>query len=664
MVEGGFGGTLNADTDTPIRSRTHRRRLHVVAVGFAVVSTAYGARLVQLQLVDGERWRSLAAVQNAEEIEIPARRGGIYDRHGRPLALDGQEFRAFLAPDELADRDRAVETVSRILGLSGREESKLRAAEAGWAPIPRRISNSDRDRLLGALREGIHFDHLPSRDYPEGGRARALLGALDSEGGGASGIELEFDSLLAGSAGASLTRRDANGGTYWLPDAQIAEPRPGSDVILTIDAELQAIAEAALDRGLEETGASGGDIVLLDPRTGELLAVASRRGEGIRKVPAFTDPYEPGSTLKPFLLASVLAEGAAGLTDTVDAEGGRYRIGRRTIEDVHPYDTITVAEVIRYSSNIGAAKLAQLLRPSVQYRYLRDFGFGLPIGLRHPAESGGLLRRPANWTGMSSASLAMGYEISVTSLQLAAAYGALANEGVLMRPYLVREVRRSDGRSVYRKEPEALRRVVDRDVSADVVGVLATVVEEGGTGSAAALASMSVAGKTGTARLTFGGRYERRYASSFVGFTPADDPRLVVLTKLEDPQGKYYGGAVAAPIIQDLLQAALATRGIVLDRRLAVSPAEPRRWSAAEDQAETGSFIFALGTTPTRWPAVEVTATGTRPMPDLRGLPVRAAAARLLELGLNVAVAATGRVIAQDPAPGVAVARGTAVEIR
>jgi hypothetical protein len=263
-------------------------------------------------------------------------------------------------------------------------------------------------------------------------------------------------------------------------------------VVLTIDAGLQEIAEDALSRAIESSGASGGDVLIVDPRTGDLLAVASRRHDGSLKVPAFTDPFEPGSTAKPFLLASLLSEGLVSLTDSIDVMHGVFKDGRRVIRDVHPYDKLTVAEVVRYSSNVGAALLSKRLSYDMQHKYLRDFGFGLPTGIDYPAESSGLLRRPDRWSGLSQASLAMGYEISVTSLQLVMAYAALANGGRLLRPRLLKEVRSHTGEVLERWDPQTIRRVIDERVASQITEVLTSVVE-GGTGTRAAMTTLSVA---------------------------------------------------------------------------------------------------------------------------------------------------------------------------
>lgn len=648
-------------------SRVHRRRSRFLAAVWILLAAGYVFRAGELQIAESERWSRVAASQNAEQQEIAAERGRILARDGTVLSAESIRYRAYLAPAETRDPARAAATIAKVLGLTARQERRL-AAGSGWNAVPRPLPLEELDRLRGAVRRGLHFEAVSDRVHPQGELADALLGDVTSEGEGRSGMELVLDSLLRGRPGAALRRRDAHGRKYRLPDAQIAPPRPGHDVLLTLDPELQRIAEDALDRAMQETGASGGDVLMFDPKTGEVLALASRRVEGNHRVPALTDPYEPGSTLKPFLLASLLAEGRAELTDTVDIEGGVLRRGRRTIRDVHPpADSLSVAEVVRYSSNVGAAKLSDRLEPGLQYSYLRNFGFGIPTGVAYPSESPGRLRRPERWSALSQASLAMGYEISVTSLQLAAAYGALANGGVLMRPYLVREVRDPTGRTVERRRPQPLRRVIPREVADDVTRVLGTVVE-GGTATRAALATLPLAGKTGTARVAGSGGYETgRYASSFVGYTPVEDPRLVILTKLNDPQGQFYGGLTAAPISRSTLQAALATRGVTVPgvgARAAVAPG--LRWGTTRSTPRSAaSFALAEeGGVAGNAAVSPAGGEGRRVLPDLRGLPLRTAAARLHELGLRVELRGGGTVSGQEPPPGAPVEAGSRVVLR
>ncbi len=648
-------------------SRTHTRRQLCLGLGFTALTLLYAVRLGHLQIGQAETFRARAVAQSAEFEVLPARRGEILDRHGEALAADDTRYRAYLAVRELdGGRDGAIAAIQRVVDLTSERKRALREASRGWTWFAVGLTDEERVTLEGQIGRGVHFDNYPARAYPRGGLARRLIGRVGTEGIGTTGLELHLDSLLRGEPGRSEVRLDGRGRAYRPPDGERVEPRAGYDVVLSIDAELQRIAENELDRALERTGAEAGDIILLDPRTGELLALASERaGAAPGHVPAFSDAYEPGSTIKPFLLAALLNEGLVDLEESIDVERGVLRIGRRVIRDVRGYERLTVREIITRSSNVGAAKLATRLKPSVQQSYLRDFGFGLRTQVGHPAESNGRLTRVADWTALSPASHAIGYELATTSLQLAAAYGALANDGVLMRPLLIKEVRDAQGRTVWRARPQEVRRVVSSDVSRAVSAVLEEAVQAG-TGTMARMASLSVAGKTGTARLAAGGGYAQgRYRASFVGYAPADRPRVVVLTRLEDPAaGSYYGGTVAAPTSHATLEAALATKGVLMDERLAVS-ATPRSWADEPTGGEeAGPFIFAVDGVERAWPDPDEAPRGHVAVPDLTGLSARSAAARLHELGLTVEWLGRETVRAQTPAPGSEVTRGGRVVLR
>lgn len=660
-------------------TRTHARRCTFLSLLVVVGGAAVAARAAQIQLLQADRWKGRAADQTVRRDTLPAARGGIFDRNGRPLAVSREEYDAYFAPAEARDRASAVETIVRTVDLPARSRSRLGREERGWIPIGR-VDGRIRAALEESVESGVHFEPVVTRAYLEGSIARSLLGSVDERGSGRTGLEFVLDSLLAGTQGEVVFRRDGRGEVYSARDAGGTPPRAGRDVWLTIDVELQEIAEAALSRALEETGASGGDVVMADPRTGELLAVASRRSDGGFGIPAFTDPYEPGSTVKPFLLATLLQEGRASLDDRVYVEGGEWRTPYRTIRDVHGYDTLSVAEVVRYSSNIGAAKLAARLEPGLQYAWLREFGFGTPTGVEVPSESAGLLRRPDQWSALSQESLAYGYELLVTSVQLVAAYGALANGGVLLRPEILQEVREPEGRVVWRGRPTVVRRVTRPEIADEVTAVLSSVVSEEGTGRRAAIATVPIAGKTGTARIASGGGYrDRRYAASFVGYAPAGDARLVILTKLEDPKGHYYGGGTAAPVSRAVIQAILAgedpdlvdggdlrdkpeDRADRLDWREA---AAPRSLGPSSGAAEETPFRFAAAGADLAEPPVEAELPPAElVVPDVRGLSVRAAVARLHRAGLRAEVTGSGEVRGQEPPPGVPVVRGARVLLR
>lgn len=655
-------------------SRTHTIRCGALSCAAVVVGLIAGARAFQLQVIQGEQWSTRAHVQTTETRTLPAARGGIYDRHGQPLAISRENHAAFYAPAEITDREAALGAIGRILNPGRRKLDRLRGAESGWIALGH-VDGRTRVQLEQAVGSGLHFEPIPARNYPEGRLALDLVGNLDAKGRGQSGLELVLDSLLTGTPGEITSRRDASGATYPLRHAGSVAPLPGRDVYLTIDAELQEIAEESLSRALAETGATGGDVILADPATGEILALASYAAEAQQRIPAFTDPYEPGSTTKPFLLATLLQEKIVSLDERIDVEGGTYETPYRTITDVHEYDTLTVEEVIRYSSNIGAAKLADRIGSrGLQYAYLRDFGFGTPTGIESASESAGLLRRPADWTPLSPQSLAYGYEMTATSIQLVAAYGALANDGVLLQPTLIRSVREPGGDMVRQHEPRRLRRLVDADVAREITRVLAGVVRSG-TGDEAALRTIDIAGKTGTSRISEDGSYASgRYVASFVGYVPAEDPQLVVLAKLTDPRTSIYGGGAAAPVSRTVVQAILsaAESGLVTGR---VAPPTGRTydWDAdpAPGAAAPDASAGAAASSPFRFAARggerEVDPEDDRGeviVPDLSGLGVRSAAARLHALGLRVENRASDRVERTAPVPGARVTPGARVLLK
>ncbi|MBI4520137.1 MAG: PASTA domain-containing protein, partial [Gemmatimonadetes bacterium] len=517
---------------------------------------------------------------------------------------------------------------------------------------------------------GIHFERELRRFYPHGDLAQGLLGSVDDLGIGRGGIEQQFDDVLRGVAGREVVARDADGraipGESWL----IRQPQRGKDVVLTIDLELQEIGHQALREAMATTGAVGGDLLITDPSSGEILALVSLGTQGRGSLSAVTTPYEPGSTLKPFTVAALLTDGLAALGDSVNAENGAWTEGRRTITDVHPYGTITLADALRVSSNIGIAKMAALLPRGSHYQYLRDFGFGTPTGVQLPGESAGILRRPSGWSDYSTSSLAIGYEISVTPMQMAMAYGALANGGLLLEPRIVREVRDPAGRAELIFPERIVRRVVPATVTARLVDVLVDVVEEG-TARAASLAHFTVAGKTGTSRSHSGeGYYERgQYQASFVGFFPAEAPQLVVFVKLDRPEGAYYGGLTAAPVTRATLEAVLAARQGPLNRRALAAfnpPPEPRAESVLR---------FASRSIPSAEPAVSeppVSVSRPRaagdetgvPIPDVSGLPARIAVRRLHALGLRVAWPAAGTIVGTMPAAGEPARPGAIVRLQ
>jgi cell division protein FtsI (penicillin-binding protein 3) len=662
-------------------------------------------RTTELQIVQAQGWRAQAEQQHRARGEVAAARGSILDRSGVPLALSHEAFRIGVAPHELRDADEVAELLTEALGITLTRARRLTHAERRWVQLPDRYPPSAREALQGV--QGVYVERELRRSYPQSDLARGILGAVVDEVG-AGGIEQELEPFLRGIPGSRIVARDSEGrpipGETWV----VSPPVPGGDVVLTLDRDLQEIAREALQNALEETRARGGDLIVTDPRSGEILAMVSLRDGASTHLGGINTPYEPGSTLKPFTVASLLRIDRATMWDSVDTGNGSWRTAGRTITDVSAVGKVTLAHALRVSSNVGIARVAERLTAAEQFEALRDFGFGVPTGIQLPGEAAGTLRHPRSWSRQSPASLAIGYEVAVTPLQMTMAYGALANGGLLMEPRILRELRAPDGRVVERFEPRVVRRVVDAEVALQVNQALVEAVEDG-TGTRAQLASFAVAGKSGTARATGpGGGYEAgAYYSSFVGFFPADDPQLVVFVKLDRPQGAYYGGATAAPVTRATMEAVLAARRPPLDRSalaaiarsqeearaeavrlevaalaaadripsptppllrasnpvlpsepvLAAFPPDPVREGASAGPSRRG---VEAPTAPGVGPGADPQGTAVR-LPDLGGLPGRTAARRLHAAGLVVEWEGQGRVRATRPSAGALVNRGDTV---
>jgi cell division protein FtsI (penicillin-binding protein 3) len=631
------------------RSPEVRRRILVSGVLLAALLTS--ARAFQLGVLDGERWRVKALDQQGDTLTLSAPRGTIYDRDGVPLASSRDVYSVAIAPREIADRERVVALLREQLRLSARDAARYVDPSRTWVPLPGRYSLEVRDALDGV--HGIHLEAVQQRFYPNGSAARELLGVVRIDGVAMGGLELEFDSVLSGRPGRAVVRRDSRGRP--LPGAMLraVEPTPGRDVYLTIDYDLQEIADQALIDALERTNAAGGELVLTDPATGELLAAVSRSRTGrASNWRAVTSPYEPGSTLKPFTVAALLAVGRARMSDSVYAENGVYEA--LALRDVHGYGWMTLEEALRRSSNIALAKMGARLAPREHYIALRDFGFGTPTGVSYPSESAGRLPRPAQWSRTSSSRLSIGYEISATPLQMAMAYGALANGGELLEPRLVREVRSRDGRVERSFAPRVLRRVIPVEVAEELREVLIGAVEEG-TGSAAALGTFAVAGKTGTARVAERGGYRPgAYIASFAGYFPAHGPQLVIIVKLDEPRGEYYGGRAAAPVTRATLEAALAAHSTPIDR---LPMARAARLAEPTPSRPLHYYDYSTAHLVTVGAAGSVAGTASRdalpqPVPDVVGMSMRDGARRLHAAGFRIRIEGSGRVVRTVPEPG------------
>ena len=635
-------------------------RLSFVQVGLLAALAALVLRAAQVQLLEGRRHAAEATAQRTEHVVLEARRGTLSDRHGIALALTQETYHAGIAPNELRDPRGDAALIARRLRLAPRDLDRALHRRYAWFSGP--YTSVDVEPLRAV--RGVHLEPVLRRFYPSNEFARAVIGRVGDDGLGASGLERLLDSLLAGTPGSAVVLKDRAGREYESPARVIAQPIAGNDVVLTIDAELQEIAQRALDDALERMDAEGGDVVMLDPVSGEVLAVASRHRDGARPS-AFTETFEPGSLAKIFAAAALLEHHRVRASERVSGEGGTYRMpGRPTpLTDEHPLPSLTLADAIRVSSNIALAKFAARLQPDEQYEMLRAFGVGTPTGIEFPAEAQGKLRLPSEWTRPSSTSLAIGYELSVTPLQLAAAYGAIANDGVLLQPTLIREVRDPSGAVRYRHRPEPVRRAVTPQVAAQLRDLLRGVVEAGGTGERAALANFQLAAKTGTARRVVDGRYAPgQYTASFAALFPADDPQLVVVMKIDNPQkGSYFAAQTAAPVTRSMLEQALAARTVALDRARLSNVAPTAERAPLEEPDGLVPYVVSVPR-----PPLGSDSAGTLPkraVPDVSGRALREAARMLHRRGFRVVVKGWGVVHHSWPAAGDSAAAGKTVTL-
>lgn len=649
---------------------TLRRRILVTV--WLLAGCVIVGRAAQIQVAQHATWRLEADRQHRTSVAVSAPRGVVLDRSGVELASSREVFRVAVAPKEIRD----VEAVSRLLtdalGLDERVVRDVTTSARAWRVLPGTYPPSVRDALLDV--RGVYLEREYLRFHPQGELAGGLLGIV-RDGQAYGGIEQAFDASLRGAVGRAVLARDATGRPIPGEKVVVDEPRPGGQVILTLDVDLQEIGTQALAKAVRETEALGGDLLITDPRSGDILAMVSIRDGSLNALSAINTPYEPGSTLKPLTVAGLLQYGLASLDDSVDTESGSWTVGGRTIRDVSPEGGVmTLAHALEVSSNVGIAKAAQAMGPAIQYQNLRDFGLGAPTGVGLPGEGSGTLRRPEEWSGQSSVSLAIGYEVSVTPIQMAMAYGALANGGRLMQPRLVKEIRDSEGRTITRFPPRVVRQVVSSTVTRQISDVLVNAVE-GGTGTQARLSTFTVAGKSGTARAWSDGGYQAgQYFSSFVGFFPAADPQLLVLVKLDRPKGAYYGGAIAAPVTRTTMEAILAAQQTPLDRRALArvaraqeldgpAPVQPPSTGSSTRFAALYSGGRSLNTPPRR-----VTRSGGAgivqvTIPDVRGLSARAAVRRMHELGLRVRWDGSGPVTRSVPKAGSTVILGDTVHL-
>jgi len=497
-------------------------------------------------------------------MELEPRRGIIYDARMRPLAINIAVDSLYACPRAIKNRDEIIERLVPILKLERAYLEQRLARDKYFIWLARKITPEQSAQIKLLKQKELGFIKENKRMYPGGYLASHVLGFVDLDNRGLEGIELAYDKYLRGIPGWAIFFRDARQNKLALWQ-QMVPAKDGYDLILTIDEVIQYIAERELDRAYINYHAQAASIVVLEPKTGKILALANRPTFDLNRVSsirldirrnrALADLFEPGSVFKIVTASAALEEAKVKEEDRFFCEEGTYQIGRHTLHDHRPHGWLNFREVIEQSSNIGTVKVAMLLGPEIIYRYARLFGFGQATGVDMPGEINGMLKEPKYWSKISISAVPIGQEVGVNALQLAMAISVIANGGNLMRPYVVERIQDKNRTLIKENTPQLVRRVISQDTAARIKSILQGVVENG-TGKLAKPASFSAAGKTGTAqKLEPDGRYSHsKFVASFIGFAPAEDPLVSIVVVLDSPRPYYFGGVVAAPVFKNVAE--------------------------------------------------------------------------------------------------------------
>ena len=685
-------------------------RMYVVLTLLGILPVMVVWQILGIDIADGPELREKGVMQASSVQSIPAVRGTIYDRAGRTLAVNTTRFDVGVDPTSRGFAEGAERLYATLERLTGRSASSFRErvrtrSSRQYALLVRDLSEQQMDRIRALEIPGLVADPTFARRYNYQSTMAHVLGHVDTDLHGIAGVEQEYDAYLTGTPGKRIRKRDRRGVLTAFVGSKDVEPNHGESIVLTIDLVRQAIVEEELARGVEEAGATWGSAIAMNPHTGEILAMTNaptydpnRPGAfstSERRNRAVADQIEPGSTFKLVAAVTALEEGVASLEDSVDTGNGHARFGGRSMHDTHAHGVITIGEAIAVSSNIGIAKTAQKIDPGDLYQHARDLGFGQPTYIDIPGEATGLLKRPADWSGTSRTSISIGYEVMVTPLQMLAAYAALANDGLLVQPHVVKERRSFDGEVLWRAEPDSIRRAFKRRTAKELVPAFEQVILNG-TAKDAAIEGIRVAGKTGTANKIVNGVYTPRVSrATFVGFFPVEDPQVVLIVVMDEPRKSTYGGVVAAPVFRRIASRWIPTMPEIADFIEAfesdpapvartVPSVEGKPVSIAAAQLEAAGFDvkfpdetpealvsdqnpdagatarsrdrIVLVSSEESTTNAEVTKEEVK-MPDLSGLGVRQAVYWLSSQGISAKIEGKGKVIKQYPAAGKSVAR-------
>ncbi len=641
-------------------------RALLVTLFIFLMFAALIVKLFDIQIVKSEELQYFAKRQQTKLEKVRPERGLIYDRNQVLLVYNKNVVSFYLDTRMVSSKGKKLieDKFSKAFGKSKEYYSNLMSVKGKTICLEKNAPGDKAIQLKGLKIAGLFYKDEPTRVYHYGSLASHILGFVNSDYEGVNGIAKSLNEDLEGVPGSRLVERDAIGDVITISEEQTKPAIPGYDIYLTISKKYQSILEEELRNGLKKYGGNSAVGIIMNPNNGQVLALANMNdydpnnywdyNDDQRRDRAVTDTYEPGSTFKSFTLAALLNEKLCKENELVYVENGRYRFKKVWITDTHKNTYLTVKGVLEESSNIGISKLVQRLNPDLFYKYLRGFGFGNYTTINLPGEVKGFLKKPNKWSEVSEAFMSFGYEISVTPIQLAAAYCSLVNGGILYKPLIVEKEVDHNGRVILQNEPVQIRRVISENTSSELRKLMVGVVEKG-TGKNAQIDYMKIGGKTGTSQRIVDGSYSKKdYNSSFVGFFPADNPKIVCLILVNSPDVGRYGGLVAAPIFKNV-----AEKIIKSDLDDFMPP--------KNDLKQNNQEIKVMFTKNRVDDKKSVSNQGksnlqkSNLMPDLTNHTLRDAMLKLNRLGIKAKIIGTGRVVAQSIDAGTAVKKGNIV---
>jgi cell division protein FtsI (penicillin-binding protein 3) len=618
------------------------------------------ARMFQLQVLKKEQLYKLAAQQQHIQIPVVPKRGTICDRKGNELAVSIEVDSVYADPQKVVEVEKTAKNLAPIFQMDREELRRKLKGSGSFEWIQRKISSKEVEQIKALRPAGISFIKENKRVYPNAQLAAHVVGFVGLDSKGLEGLEYQYDALLNGKGHLWTMNRDALGRKIAMGEAPFYKDDHHRNIILTLDKHIQHVVEMELGRTVQKWGAKGGMAIAMDPLTGKILAMANyppfnpnqfyQYRSRIWRNKAISDSFEPGSLFKTFLIAASLEEKVVRPSDSFYCENGSYTVYDRTIHDHTKHGWLTLQQILKFSSNIGASKVGEKLGKDRFYQYLCAFGFGEKTQINLPGEAKGILHHPRYWSPVHLDTISFGQGISVTGIQLVTALSAIANGGSLMKPYLTESVTDEKGEVVQSFQPMLVRKVISEEMAKTVRAMLKTTTEKGGTGEGAVPAGYEVAGKTGTAQKVntlLGGYSEDRFNSGFIGFAPANDPKVVLLVVIDEPQGSNYGGIVAAPVFK-----------AIMEKILPYLNAHPKGTMIVRSESEFFTPKEASATEFSNEKVKIEKGMGKEVMPDLTGLPMRRALSRIEGKGLIIRVSGSGKVAEQTPQAGMVIEKG------